>query len=287
VADRVGIGTRSPLSNLHIYGETPSTMAELRLDHMATTQFGLLTSWIFRSSFGRRDILGNSPNPYITIDDVGRVGIGTGDWAPPSPLVSKLTIGPTGPGIGAQVRFMPADTTAPYFYFDNLNGAMRFVTEDINTGSENTRLIVLNDGKVGIGNLTSSSIVGRLHVRAVDDADKILYVDDVTGNRLLFIYKDFVGINIAPASPPAGQFEVNLNATFLQNVRMTDDLVVNGTFNPTANRTGQGPWIPPLMLQPANPPISMCPSDTFVCGIEAIYNANSTSVQNIRAVCCN
>ncbi len=188
-----GIGTTSPFLPLHIQGTQSGALLPLLLlrnfsgtassavsldftnfsGTQTSTQIGVRIQALRTTADARHALVFSTADgswalsEKMRLTDTGSLGIGTS--SPQGKLdVSGQFYTTAGNSIvlraqnstneGGQLRFDGADTNR-YFYFDNLAGNLRFMSQ--NASGESEKIRILNNGSVGIGTVNPAS---KLHV---------------------------------------------------------------------------------------------------------------------------
>ena len=156
---KVGIGTGSPDAKLHIYGST--SLSEMYLgEDAATDKAGILkytqgdgsgTGVITLSHYGNTSV-----TQSLAIKYGGNVGIGTTSPNAPLDVTSKTS--------GSSGIQQWSYNSSPSSYRLQLNtivssGLVKFSFDQLNAGASYNNALVLDRGKVGIGNSTPNNIL--------------------------------------------------------------------------------------------------------------------------------
>ena len=187
---KIGIGTTNPNSLLHLHNNIPST-AEIKIS-MTDGSTGIGTSdgftiykstshdgylWNYESNALR---LGTNNTEKMCILADGNIGIGTNNPSSLLHLHNNIASGEVKISFtDASTGFTANDGFAIYksgnddgYIWNYENSAIRFIT------SNNERMCILADGKIGIGTNTPNSL---LHLHASSGDVKISMTDGTTG----------------------------------------------------------------------------------------------------------
>jgi hypothetical protein len=188
-----GIGTTTPFLPLHIQGTQSDALLPLLLlrnssgtassavsldftnfgGTQSSTQIGARIQALRTTADARHTLVFSTANgswvlsEQMRLTDTGNLGIGTSTPQGKLDVSGQFytSIGNSivlraqnGTNEGGQLRFDGAGTNR-YFYFDNLAGDLRFISQ--NASDESEKIRILNNGSVGIGTVNPTS---KLHV---------------------------------------------------------------------------------------------------------------------------